>query len=88
MKDRRLGDGGRPLCARCGGQEPPDHPWPPELEYRQPIPPSPPPMMCPACGSARVAPVGDLLAIGRLIEVRHRCMTCGTLFVVFRKGIS
>jgi hypothetical protein len=43
-------------------------------------------LACPACDSERIAPVGDILAVGRLIKVTHRCATCGTLFVLFRKA--
>jgi len=41
---------------------------------------------CPACQSERSAPVGDILAVGRLIKVTHRCRICGTLFVLFRRA--
>jgi hypothetical protein len=43
--------------------------------------------VCPACDSERTAPVGDILAVGRLIKVTHRCASCGTLFVLFRRAV-
>jgi hypothetical protein len=46
------------------------------------------PLVCPACDSERIAPIGDILAVGRLIRVTHRCTTCGSLSVLFRKAIG
>ena len=43
--------------------------------------------VCPACAGERIAPVGDILAVGRLVKVTQRCMTCGALFALFRKAI-
>jgi len=79
VKNRRPGDGGRPPCALCVGQELPDHPLPPMSGTREHA-------VCPACQSERSAPVGDILAVGRLIKVTHRCRNCGTLFVLFRRA--
>ena len=41
----------------------------------------------PTVKSERTVHAGDVVAIGGLVKVKHRCGTCGTVFVLVRETV-